>query len=137
MIGKNKVIAIELYIPHCTPSISQQAILSNQILSKLPTEPEYVARSVFMKEVNTQKLWTFEFGTQEGINVPISIFVGFQQRDGQDSQTLSNDIFYRPPVTSAQCLTSTEKYPDSGILLNYNNDDYSQGYAKIRKLSML
>ena len=27
----------------------------------------------------------------------------------------------------------TEKYPDSGILLNYNEYDYSQGYGQIKE----
>ena len=76
--------------------ISQQAISSKQILSKVPTELQYVERSVFMKEVNTQNLWTFELGTQERINVPIWNIVGFQQKDRQDSQKLNNDKFYGP-----------------------------------------
>ena len=76
--------------------ISQQAMSSKQILSKVPTELQYVERSVFMKEVNTQNLWTFELGTQERINVPIWNIVGFQQRDRQDSQKLNNDKFYGP-----------------------------------------
>ena len=46
-----------------------------------------------MKEVYTQKLWNFEFGTQAGINVPIWIIVGFQQREKQDSQNLNKDTF--------------------------------------------
>ena len=62
-------------------------------------------------------------GTQEGVNVPIYIIVGFQQRDRQDSQNENNDTFYRPPVTSAQCNIWTEKYPDNIILLNYNDED--------------
>ena len=62
-----------------------------------------------MKEVNTQNLWTSELGTQENINVPIWIFVFFQQRDRQDSQNLNIDTFYRPPVTSAECVIRTEK----------------------------
>ena len=65
-------------------------------LNKVPTEFQYVERSVSMKEVNTQNLWTFELGTQEGINVPIWNIVGFQQRDRQDSQKLNNDKFYGP-----------------------------------------
>ena len=86
-----------------------------------------------MKEVNTQNLWTFELGTQEGINVPIGIFVAFQQMDRQNNQDLNNDTFYRSLVTSAQCIIGTEKYPDSGSLLNYNDDDYSQGYGQIKE----
>ena len=86
-----------------------------------------------MIEVNTQNLWTFELGTQEGINVPIWIIVGFQQSDRQLDQNLNNDTFYRPPVINAQCIKSTKKYPDSAILLNYNDDDYSEGYAQIKE----
>ena len=115
--GKIKINAIEWYIPQYTASVSQQAILSKQILSKVPTELRYVEKSVSMKKVNTQNLWTFEIGTQEGINIPIWIIISFQQKDRQDSQKLNNDTFFRPPVTSAQCTIGTEKYPDRGILL--------------------
>ena len=37
------------------------------------------------------------------------------------------------PVTSAQCIIGTEKYPDSATLLNYDDDDYSQGYGQIKE----
>ena len=86
-----------------------------------------------MKEVNTQNFWTLEVGTQEGVNVPIWIYVAFQQHDRQHDQNLNNDIFYRMPVTSAQCIIGIEKYPDSAILLNYDEDDYSQGYGQIKE----
>ena len=92
-IGKIKINAIDCYVPHYTPSILQQSILSRQILSKTPAELLYVERSVFMKEVNTQNLWTFKLGTQEGMNVPIWIIVGFQQRNRQDDQNLNKNIF--------------------------------------------
>ena len=71
-----------------------------------------------MKEVNTQNLWPFVLGSQEGINVLIWIVIGFQQRDGQNSENLNNHTFYRPPVTSAQCIIGVDRYPDSAILLN-------------------
>ena len=79
-IGKNEMIAIEWYVLHYTPSIPQQAMLSKQILSKTPTEPQYLERTVFMKEDITQNLWSFELGTQEEINIPIWIISAFQQR---------------------------------------------------------
>ena len=41
---------------------------------------------------------------------------------------MNNDTFCRLPVVSAQCIIGTEKYPDAGILINYVDDDYSQGY---------
>ena len=52
--GKIKINAIEWYIPHYTPSMQQQSILSKQIINKTPTQNQYPERSVFMKEVNTQ-----------------------------------------------------------------------------------
>ena len=133
ILGKVKINAIEWYIPHYTASMSQQAVLSDQILNRIPTELQYIERSVFMEELNTQNLWNFELGTQEGINIPIWIIIGFQQQDRQNSQNENNDTFYRPSVTSAQCIIGTEKYPDSGILLNYDDDEYNQGYGQIKE----
>ena len=86
-----------------------------------------------MKVVNTQNFWTFELQTQEGINIPIWIFVVFQQNDRQHDQSLNNDTFVRLPVISAQVGIGTERFPDSGILLNYDDDDYSQGYGQIKE----
>ena len=105
-----------------------------QIKIKAPTNLYYPEKSVFMKEVNTQKYWTFELGTQEGVNVPIWIFVEFQQMDRQNDQNLSNDTFVRLPVISAQVVIVTERYPDTAILLNYNDDDYSQGYGQRKEV---
>ena len=42
-------------------------------------------------------------------------------------------LFCRLPVVSAPCIIGTEKYPDAGILLNYDDDDYSQGYHQIKE----
>ena len=67
------------------------------------------------------------------MNVPIWIIVDFRQKDRQDSQNLNNDTFHRPPVTSAQCIIGTKRYPDSAILLNYDDDDYCQGYGQIKE----
>ena len=36
------------------------------------------------------------------------------------------------PVTSAQCIIGTERYPDFAILLNHVDDDYLQGYGQIQ-----
>ena len=61
-----------------------------------------------MKEVNNQNLWNFELGSQESMNVPIWIIIGFQQQDRQDSRNLNNDTFLRLPVVSALCVNGTE-----------------------------
>ena len=131
--GKIRINALEWYVPHYTPSVQQQSILSEQILNKTPTQIQYPERSVFMKEVNTQNVWTFELGTQEGVSIPTWIFIAFQQNDRQHDQNLNNDTFVRLPVISAQVVIGTERYPDSGILLNYDDDNYSQAYGLIKE----
>ena len=75
--AKNKFIAIDWYVPHYTPSMQKQSILYKQIINETPTQIQYPERSVFMKEVNTQNFWTFELGTQEGINIPTFDFCSF------------------------------------------------------------
>ena len=131
--GRVKINSLDWYVPHYSQNLEEYTKIMNQTKKKTPTLLHYPERSVFMKEVKTQNLWTFELGTHEGINVPIWIFIAFQQNDRQNNQNLNNDTFYRPLVTSAQCIIGTEKYPDCGILLNYNDDDYSQGYGQIKE----
>ena len=46
---------------------------------------------------------------------------------------MNNVIFHKPPVTSAQCIIGTEEYPAAGVLLNCDDDDFSQGYAQIEE----
>ena len=128
-----KIDHIHWCVPHYTPSMSQQAIMSKQVLNKTPTELRYIDRSVFMKEVNNQNLWNFQLGSQENMTVPIWIVIGFQQQDRQDSQNFNNDTFCRLPVVSAHCVIGTEKYPDAGILKNYADEDHSQGYHQIKE----
>ena len=128
-----KIDHIRWYVPHYIPSIQKQTTLSKLILSKSPTELRYVERSVFMKEINNQNVWNFELGSHENMNVPLWIIIRFQQRGRQDSQNLNNDTFCRLRVVSAQCIIGTEKYPDAGILLNYDDDDYTQGYQQIKE----
>ena len=86
-----------------------------------------------MKEENNQKLWKFELGSQESMNVPLWIVIGFQQQDRQDSQNLNIDTFCRLPVVSAECIIGKEKHPDRGVSLNYDDDDYAQGYSQIKE----
>ena len=63
----------------------------------------------------------------------VCIFVRFQERDRQNSPETKNDTFYKPPVSSAQCIFGTEKYADSGIKINYADGNYSQGYGQIKE----
>ena len=104
-----EIRSIEWCVPQCNPSIPRQAILSKQILSKVPTELHYVEESVFMKDLITQTIWSFEMGTQEGIHVPIWNLVGSEQKDKQYSQNFSNNTFYRTPVTGTHCVIGIEK----------------------------
>ena len=131
--AKSKINSLEWYVPHYIPSLNEYNKLMVQIKQKTPTNLHYPERSVFMKEGSTQNLWTFELGTQESINVPIWVFVVFQQKDRQNDQNLKNDTFFRLPVSSTQVVIGTEKYPDKAISFNYNEDDYSQGNGQIKE----
>ena len=113
--------------------MEQQASLPIQILSKTSKELQYVKRTVFMKIVITQNQWTFELGSQEGVNVPFWNFMGFQQKDRQNSAKGKIDTFYRPLVTSAQVILGTETYADAAIPLSYNNDECSQFNGQIKE----
>ena len=86
-----------------------------------------------MKEVIIQNLRKFEIGSQENMNVPLWIVIGFQQTDRHDSQKLKNNTLCGLPNTSAQCIIGTEKNLDAGIFLNYDDDDYSQASGKIKQ----
>ena len=46
---------------------------------------------------------------------------------------MCNDTFKKPFVTSAHVVIGTERYPDNSLLLNYDDDDYSQGYGQIKE----
>ena len=105
--GRVKINSLDWYVAHFSPNLEEYTKLMTQIKKNSPTLLHYPERSVFMKELNTQNLWTFELGAQEGINIPIWIFVAFQQNDRQNDQNLNNDTFYRPVVTSAQCIIGT------------------------------
>ena len=131
--AKIVINGIEWYVPPYIPSLEEYIKLQIQLKQKTPTNLYYPERSVFMKEVNTQNFWTFELDTQEGVNLPIWIYVAFQQHDRHHDQTLNNDTFYRMPVTSTQCIIGSEKYPDNAVLLNYDDDDYSQGHGQIKE----
>ena len=108
-----------------------QAKKSKQSLGKTPMDLRFIKRTVPMKDVNNEKLRDIELGIWELHIVAIWIFVGFQQPCRQNSQHLYNVTFYRTPVTSAQCIYKTDKHPDAGMLLNYDDNDYSQDDAQI------
>ena len=127
--AKSKIKAKKWYVPQYTSNLEQQNILLNQIMKKMTTELQYPERSLFKKNVNTQNFLTFALGVTD-ISIPVWMFVVFQQSDRQHDQNLNNDTFWRMPVTSVQCIIETKKYPDSAILLNYNDSDFSHGYAQ-------
>ena len=54
--AKFKINGLDWYVPHYTPSLEEYDKLMNPIMKKTPTNLHYPERSVFMKEVNTQKL---------------------------------------------------------------------------------
>ena len=56
--------------------------MSSQFSRRTPTEIAYIERSVLIEKV--KETWNSHIGTQEGQNIPIYIFNGFQQQDRKD-----------------------------------------------------
>ena len=46
---------------------------------------------------------------------------------------MDNDAFCGLPVASAQCVIGTGTYSDAGILINYDDGDYYQGYGQSKE----
>ena len=72
------------------------------------------------------------------MNVPEWNFRGVQKKHKEGSQNLNFDTLCRLPVTvnSAQCIDGTggkDEKPDTGILLKYDDADYSQCYGQIER----
>ena len=95
------------------------------IVSKTPTELSYINGSSFMKDLNTEYIWTFEPAVGDGIDIPIYVIAGFMQRDHLNRQHQNIDVFYRRSVVKAQSIFGSEKFPDAGINGNYAFDNYS------------
>ena len=70
---------ISWYVPHYTPSISNQKLMLRHIVSKTPTELSYIKRSSYMKDVTTENNRTFDLGVGDGIDIPVYVIVGFMQ----------------------------------------------------------
>ena len=73
--AKPVIGSINCYVAHYTPSTDQQAILSEQNLSETPPKHQYVERTVFTKDVNTQTFSTLELGSQKALMVLIWMIV--------------------------------------------------------------
>ena len=48
-------------VPHYTPNITQQRIISEQIVYRAPAYLDYNKRTIFGKDVSAQKDWNLEF----------------------------------------------------------------------------
>ena len=57
--------------------------------------------------------------------------MAYQQWDSCNSQIITTDRFYWPPVKIEQCISGKEKNPDDGIIIVYIDEDCSLGYGKI------
>ena len=131
LAGRVIIKDLSWYNPHSTPSLSNQKLTLGLIVSKAPTELSYIKRSTYIKDVTTEKCWTFELGVGDGIDIPFYGVVGFMQRDELNQQHQNNDTFYRPIVVNAHCIIGSEKFPDAGIICNYAFDRCSQAYGDI------
>ena len=56
-IAETVIRNIDWYVPHYSPSILLQAIISQQILTNTPKELQYVERSLFMIDVKNATVY--------------------------------------------------------------------------------
>ena len=92
-IARNEIKNIHCYIPHYTPSISLQGISSKQILYRTHTEFRYNERSVFMKDVISQKYGLSNQDLDKKLWFLLLLFVIFNNKIGQTLQNSNNDTF--------------------------------------------
>ena len=104
LAGRVIIEDLSWYVPHYTPSISNQKILRKHITSKAPTELTIIKRSSYMKEVTTESNWVFELGVGDGIDIPIYVIVGSMHKNQFNQQHQNNDTCYLPSVVNAQCI---------------------------------
>ena len=134
--AKINIKDISWYIPHYVRSLENQQLVMDQILDNDPTELFYTERTVYRKVVNTKNNWTFELGNS-GESTPSFIIVGFQARNKIESQRHNNAIFYRLPISNANCKIGSEKHPDVGIEWDYDRDKYDPAYSGLENFSLL
>ena len=64
--GRIQIKSLGWYVTHYKSFFDQERVLMKQIVAKIPTALQNIEKSVFMKEVITQILWTSELvGAQE------------------------------------------------------------------------
>ena len=78
--GRVIIDDVSWYVPHYTPSISNNKLLLEHSVSKAPTELSYIKRSSYMKDVTTENNSTFELGVGDGIEIPIYVIVGIHAK---------------------------------------------------------
>ena len=128
------VKSIDWFVPHYTPSMELQALVSQQVFGRTPMELQCVERSVFIKEVKTQNPLTYEIGSQAGNKMFLfGILWHSNKKISQNLNIDNSSSFYRPPISNAQCIIGTRKNPYAGIFLNYNDVYYSPGYGQFKE----
>ena len=56
LAGRVIIEDLSWYVPHYTPSISNQKLMLGHIVSKAPTELSYIKRLSYMKDVTTENI---------------------------------------------------------------------------------
>ena len=56
LAGRLIIDDISLYVPHYTPSISIQKLMSGHFVSKIPTELSYIKRWSYKKDLTTENI---------------------------------------------------------------------------------
>ena len=84
--------------------ITQQRKFPEENVSEAPTKIHYLARFVFRRDVNADKVWRFELGVEGKTEVHICVIVGLQGSVWPHNQEYNKDVFVRLLVLCAQCF---------------------------------
>ena len=112
------------------PSVFQQTLVREQIISRAPTHLSYIERSVSVKNVDAQKGWFFGLRVKSSKDVPIYVMVGFQNRDGFHKAATNTGIFYRPRFFIPQINIGKESFLEKRTNIDYAKDTVSQDYEE-------
>ena len=95
IVPKGRYIRIDIswYVPNYSLKTVQYAILSKQLISRVPAEISNTVRSVLNIHVIAEKKRSFELGLESGKKMPSYVIVGVLQKIGSGHQYSLRDVF--------------------------------------------
>ena len=117
-------------MPHYTPKITKQTILSDFLNSKGSLRKYHIAKTLFFRRCNCSKQLHFMLGVEIRFDVPIFEFDGYQQWGQFSSQLKLDEVFYSQTITNANCTLGPENCIDAGLIIECIKRKYYQVFGE-------